>query len=455
MFVSAFCRCFWRGSCGGRSAAPGRVAAWGVAQCLAWASVANLPIASLWMIAATYRDPDSDSPPSGKWLRRIGPALVLAVMLACAPLTELGWGIQQRLDPRYVQQSTSGDGRDEEESLGACWCDSLRTAGLAAWARPANTRPWDAPHRALLHGRLADHALLEADLRENHRNAYTRDDGGRGGWWSVCEQRNVRLMLTDARNTQLIRGLEPTLWKPLTLDSPMLVFARAGDPRHAPVMIEILRQRAMVESGAWLYQPPQSSNSAYDRPFGDLFPEATGVEQVTPRLNLQQARVFAAMDLPFAAARVLAFGVRRWPSHRGLATEFAANQARLAHAEWLAAGEISEFRAASLNAARRRADDRSRLPAPLAEYVAAPGPLSENVIADYVRGRADAALNQLSDADRAPEAAYAIGLLAHELGDLDRAAAAWTRATKAAAETPGGLAAWMLRYHQLEDAARP
>ncbi len=258
----------------------------------------------------------------------------------------------------------------------------------------------------------------------------------------ALQQHRTHLLLVDAEDDEMIAGLEPTLWKPMMLDSPVLAFGRAGDPALTSQLIGILGQRGLVNQGAWAYRPPQSTRSVYDR---DLWGMASDLG--TPALALRQARVFAAMQLKFAAMRVLLYAVSRWPEQPSLRRELALQQRSLAQDEWLLAAQLSDFRAAALRASIARAPGQLVLSSPLSEAVHASSSETLRRIADlYVDGRVkDAliALRQTSDpaAAAAPDEAqrmYAQALLSLESSDPAASETALRRVIAFSAEAPVG-----------------
>jgi hypothetical protein len=187
-------------------------------------------------------------------------------------------------------------------------------------------------------GRFARERLLRDDLVRGWRDWHRRAGGGDGGWWIPLEERATQLLLVSAADTPLIAALEPTLWKPLSIDSPVLPYARAGDPHLSPRIVQVLHERQLVDRGAWSYHPLPATGP--DLLF-DLWGGISG--RGDPQWALQQARVFRAMQLPIAALRVLrgSDDGRRGRQWHDL---FAQCQLDLAYAERLAAGRSSNFR---------------------------------------------------------------------------------------------------------------
>ncbi|HBJ33662.1 MAG TPA: hypothetical protein DDZ51_02645, partial [Planctomycetaceae bacterium] len=284
-----------------------------VMQFFAWTSAVNMPLAIMWMtvkiLASPRYWPVSQQPvsPSPAWRSQLqsllsiaGMVFVLAVMIRTS-----GWGLDANLDPRMLQNALA-----DAPDTGTILTDDSRSTGMVAWVLgpvqrrdstgSQSARLHDEPRRALVAGRLVEHRRLFADLRDSQQMSYWRDDESQGGWWLPLTQRGTSLLACSRRDLKLIRRLEPTIWKPLSLDSPVLIYARAGDPIHTPKIVDVLGQRDFVNSGMWDYQPPPSTGSAYDRDRFGLFPA-----RAQPDPTLDQADVFAAMDLQIAALKVL------------------------------------------------------------------------------------------------------------------------------------------------------
>ncbi len=198
-------------------------------------------------------------------------------------------------------------------------------------------RVQDHPERALLGGRLSDHHRLLLDLREGRQMRYWRDDGQPGGWWLALEQRDTAWIACSRRDVTLIRRLEPSIWKPLSLESPVIPYARAGDPRFTGRILEVLGQREAVDRRPWAYRPPAVGDSPYDRQRWGAGPR----DRWGP---LSQARVFLAMELRTATLRVLAVARERWPHDPRFLRVWTRCQTELADEERLVAGRASRFR---------------------------------------------------------------------------------------------------------------
>lgn len=265
-----------------------------------------------------------------------------------------GWGIDSRLDPRHLELALAESNFRSEAGSRTVFTDDVRSAGIVAWILGPPGSPddravdggaiesgaWraqDHPERALLGGRLADHHRLLLDLREGRQMRYWRDDGQPGGWWLALEQRDTALIACSRRDVMLIRRLEPSIWKPLSLESPVLPYARAGDPRFTRRILEVLGRREAVDQRPWEYRPPVARDSPYDRRRWGWGPRDL-------RSPLSQAQVFLAMELRTATLRVLAVARDQWPHEPRFLRVWVRCQTELADQEQLVAGRSSRFR---------------------------------------------------------------------------------------------------------------
>lgn len=275
-------------------------------------------------------------------------------------LTTFGWGIDSRLDPRHLELALAESNFRTVAGSRTVFADDIRSTGVVAWILGPPTshgdravedgavdgeatdddswRAQDHPERALLGGRLSDHHRLLLDLREGRQMRYWRDDGQPGGWWLTLEQRDTALIACSRRDVTMIRRLEPSIWKPLSLESPVLPYARAGDPRFTRRILEVLSQREAVDRRPWAYRLPTVGDSPYDRRRWGSAPR----DRWEP---LSQARVFLAMELRTATLRVLAVARDRWPRDPRFLRVWKRCQTELADEERLDAGQASRFRA--------------------------------------------------------------------------------------------------------------
>ncbi|WP_145351060.1 hypothetical protein [Roseimaritima multifibrata] len=335
-----------------------------VAQWFAWASLQNLPLAILWMtgnLAFRWRRPiagietvaaspgdvqcTGDLSPDGSVIKRMGiPILLLfAAAWSSGLFATFGWGVDQRQDYRLLRNSLQ-----ETHPHGTAFADTTRSAAMLAWVLPELPSPLagqeklqlqDIPLRAVRRGRLEQHIRLLSDLKRNRLMRYWRTDGSAGGYWLTFAERDTSLLCISNHNLDLIRGLEETPWKPLSLDSATLPFAFAGDEGYVRRMIQILQNRETIEHRYWQYEPPTSTGSAFDR---DRFGGA--LDSISPQAIFEQAEVFRAMDLHYAALRVLTVGRARFPGDPFLLASFFRCQRELADQERIDAGSASWFR---------------------------------------------------------------------------------------------------------------
>ncbi len=323
-------------------------------ESFAWASVQNLPLATTWLaVDLAWRWSHADrwrlaGNPRAKG-RAGGAALATLLVLAGLPLTGLtqsfGWGISGSLDNRLLSLALQGT-----EPYGTAWADDLRSGGMLAWLLPElpggppsgddeRLQLQDITWQAVRRGRLAQHRLLHDDLRRGRLMRYWRDDGSAGGYWLPLTARNTTLLMVSDRHLGLIAGLEPSMWKPLSLDSSVIPYAPAGDPAYVERLLQVLREREIVEYTDWQYRFPVSLGSEFDRDRFGLWPAAAD-----PTEAVRQAEVFRAMGLHYAALRVLFVGRRALPQQAAVQAAIRRSQVELADEEMIAAGKPSWFR---------------------------------------------------------------------------------------------------------------
>ncbi len=312
-------------------------------QWCAWGSLQNLPLAIVWMtgnLAFRWRGPFV-------WpaaTRLAVPTLVLwGAAWSSGLLASVGWGIEQRQDYRLFRNSLQ-----QTHPYGTAFADQTRSAAMLAWilpdlpaprAEPTQLQLQDIPLRAVRQGRLGQHQQLLSDLKRNRLMRYWRTDRSAGGYWLTFADRNTTLLCVSNTNFDVIRGLEETAWKPLSLDAVVLPFAIAGDEAYVQQMIQILQNRETIEHRYWQYEPSPSSGSEFDR---DRFGFAP--QPLAPETIKDQAEVFRAMSLHYAALRVLVVGRQRFPDDSGLQDSFLQCQRELVDQERIDAGAPSWFR---------------------------------------------------------------------------------------------------------------
>lgn len=337
-----------------------------------------------------------------------------------------GWGLSRQLEDREFSAALGPTSR-----TGTVHCADILSAGMLTWTELPNLRPYLVPRRALLCGTLRDEVLLSHELETGWQQRHIRSDATAGGWWLTLQSRRTVLIATSARRTPLIRGLEATLWKPMSLDSPVIPFALAGDPEFTPGIVRVLPQRELVDRGTWTYQGEPAEGN--DRLL-DIVGWITGWPDSTAILRL--SRVLRAMNLPQAAMRVLtpslsSPNVSAIAFDRSLHHELLACQIALADRRQLICGEVDEFRQTVLD----RLVSRSQQPLPpipsgaksvssLPRPTAATESRWTAAVEQYLRGNARGAAELLVADDPAMMSARAS--LLWEAGLPAEAHAVWT-----------------------------
>ncbi|HET6423608.1 MAG TPA: hypothetical protein VFG20_07980 [Planctomycetaceae bacterium] len=262
----------------------------------------------------------------------------------------LGWGLDPQLHPDAFAASVAGT-----TVKGNAHCVGVREAGLLSWHLLNSAQPFDTPVSALLNSRLKEHVLLTSDLSRRWQTPHRRPDGAWGGWWQTTRERGITLLVVPGEDLELITALEPTVWKPCSLDAVSLVYGVAGDPDVTQQIVKTLSLRQFVDRGAWTYQTASVSGSSPIEFFA--WPDHSAAANQSLRL----ARVFRAMEMHYAALKVL-HGVPG-NDHHAVREEFFANQLAMGYRDRVIAGRSSEFRLrTSLLVSRLSASDiRERL----------------------------------------------------------------------------------------------
>jgi hypothetical protein len=243
----------------------------------------------------------------------------------------LGWGIDPRLSPDAFAASL------ESVSLtGTAHCVGLRETGLLSWHLRKGVKAFDTPRTALLNGRLRNHVLLTADLARNWKVPHRRTDNSWGGWWLPLLERETTTLVVPSEDLKLITGLEPTIWKPLSLNSASLVYGKAGDPGCTQQIVSTLSLRDFVNRGTWVYQTTSEESQTHT----DLRDLISG--ENTTYESLRLAKVFRAMKMSVAALKVLS--MLPVESNTELRQEYARNQLALGYEERILCGRSSRFR---------------------------------------------------------------------------------------------------------------
>lgn len=418
-----------------------------LAQLVAWHNVGNMALGGGLLLFALQRrgqqvagaGDSGGEGTSARWSAapgaggKLATGLRLAVVgLVAAGLGRqatggVGFGLAERLDVRFVQRALASTSLN-----GTALADGMLTAGMLAWAG-ADLQVQEAPHRALLGARLRQHRLLLDDLRQGRRAAYQRSDDSRGGWWLPLMQRDTVLLLVEATDTAMLSGLQPTLWRPLALDGPVIPLGRAGEPQLVEPILQAMRLQDLVEFGPWGYQPPSSSGSLFDRDWFGLRPMVD-----EPSIALRQAAVMRALGLPRAALRVLSHLQRSGRDRQ------AEPLVRRCH------GDLVDW---EVRIAGRSSAFRQRVLAMLAGAAEAPAasPLERAALA-YAGGDAARALQWLADAGDSVELRYARASLLLEAGQLEAAHRQLrSLADQVPSEATGLWAADLVRMLPVED----
>lgn len=337
-----------------------------------------------------------------------------------------GWGLNRLLEDREFSAALGPMSR-----AGTVHCADILSAGVLAWTELPNLKPYLVPHRALLCGTLRDEVLLSHELETGWQQRHTRSDATAGGWWLTLQSRQTVLIATSAKRTPLIRGLEATLWKPMSLDSPVIPFALAGDPEFTSGIIRVLPQRELVDRGTWTYQgEPAEGNDRLLDIVGWItgWPDSTTI--------LRQSRALRAMNLPQAAMRVLtpslsSPNVSAIAFDRSLHHELLACQIALADRRQLISGEVDKFRQAVLDHLAPRNQQRlSPIPSGAKTVSSSPRPIAATesrwtaAVDQYLRGNPHGAAELLVADDPAMMSARAS--LLWEAGLPVEAHAVWT-----------------------------
>jgi hypothetical protein len=304
---------------------------------------------------------------------------------------------------------------------------------MLAWLGLPNVKPFLVPQRALLLGRLSEEVSLNSELATGWLKQHRRADGTAGGWWLRVRARNTLLLLTTAERTTLIHSLEPTIWKPLSLDSPVIAYALAGHPRFTSRIREVQSQRDFVDRGTWTFQPEPAQGN--DELF-DCVGWLTGWPDPEP--ILRQAAVLRAMNLPLAAMRVLRPVLPARSFHSRTHREFVACQVELAEREFLSIGQVSDFRRLVLEALGATPAIQRLSASDETQSVSRAGALWRNAVSLYLNGQPLAAAGLLVADDPAMMSARA--MLEWEAGRPTEALEVWIALNRQFPDSRYGLA---------------
>ncbi|MDG1893517.1 MAG: hypothetical protein P8J37_01280 [Fuerstiella sp.] len=245
----------------------------------------------------------------------------------------LGWGVADHLDLRFAER----DLQQHQQSRFLAHCTDVNGAGMLLMSCPS-VKVLDVPEAAIRGRRLTNFWLLNHDLATGRKAAFRRQNGSEGGWWRALINEDVALLVVSQRRNAVLTSLEPTLWKPLSLDSPQLVFAVAGIPQFSAQILAARSQRDLLEYGGWRHElysrsAAPSHTDAWAATFGAL----------DIRADIRQARVFRAMHMNVAAVRTILPAVES----RGkplCEDEFLKTQQQFAWHEWLNCSRVSALR---------------------------------------------------------------------------------------------------------------
>ena len=313
----------------------------------------------------------------------------------------LGWGLADSIDLRFAQRDFSPHA---ETRIRAHCTDSI-SAGMLLMECPS-ARVLYHPESALVSGRMSRFALLNHDLETSRKAAYQRQDGTTGGWWRGLINRGVTLLVVSPGRRSMLQALEPTVWKQLSLDGPMIPYALTGVPHFTQQIVQARSDRELIEFGPWQHQLFADSLSPSHADFVALLFARKDI-----RRDLEQAQVFQAIQLPVGATRTL---LPVMAASSAGQSAFCLVQRDLAWDEHLQTGTISELRRQILNTL----SPNERIPGiPWNELK--PRPHSEREIGDevmrlYLSGQPLAAVSQLGDSS--PGALYARYVLYRDAG---------------------------------------
>jgi hypothetical protein len=317
----------------------------------------------------------------------------------------LGWGIDPRLSPDAFAASL------ESVSLtGTAHCVGLRETGLLSWHLRTGVKAFDTPRTALLNDRLRTHVLLTADLARNWKVPHRRTDNSWGGWWLPLLERETTTLVVPSEDLKLITGLEPTIWKPLSLNSASLVYGKAGDPGCTQQIVSTLSLRDFVNRGTWVYQTTSEESQTHT----DLRDLISG--ENTTYESLRLAKVFRAMKMSVAALKVLS--MLPVESNTELRQEYARNQLALGYEERILCGRSSRFRLDAWRLTTPQSDSVSTIAQDVLNWSDAD--LSQNETPDieatrfYLSGDHRAAMRKLGAIDA--ETLYARAMILLESG---------------------------------------
>jgi hypothetical protein len=389
------------------------------AHVLAAASLENSPLAVVLLALAMTSPLTGKVSAIGKAMEAARPirrwrgspgkvAAVLALLIAVRPWSEtsagIGWGIDPRIDPTAFAASVA-----QTRLEGTAHCVGLREAGLLTWVGPPELRPFETPRSALRQGRLEQHVLLTQDLSREWRLPRRRVNGDWGGWSQPVRDLELTALVIPSERTDVIAALEPTVWKPLSLNAVSLVYGKAGDPASARQIVQAMSLRGFVDLGTWTYDPASEASAET----WELVSRGSML-----RGGLRLAGVFRAMDLNFAALKVL--GALSASNDPRVRREFAENQVALGYRERKLCGRGSLLR---IHAAQMADPERftPRELEKILDWKAEPASVFDSAfmagVATYLTGHREGAIAAFRTSSDRPEATFAEAMLILERGD--------------------------------------
>jgi len=261
---------------------------------------------------------------------------VMAVSIQQGLVGSPGWGYTSNLDYRLLQNSLQS-----VNGSGTAFCLDTDSAGMVAWISPGRIQPNDTIEHAFIGGRLPELRSVQHDLESGRRNYYRRADRSVGGWWNALDGRQTRLIVFSRDNTDATDSLISGLWKPTTVDSPVIAFARVDDDELMPRLRDVIQQMFYLNSGNWQFDPNVFETTR--RLTSEIL-----VGRNEDERWIQQAVTFRAMSLPVAALRILTRLLSQAPADSKLTHrihhEIAACHLDLARWEKVDTGTSSRFR---------------------------------------------------------------------------------------------------------------
>jgi TolA-binding protein len=257
---------------------------------------------------------------------------------------------------------------------------------------------------------------LTADLSRNWKVPHRRTDDSWGGWWLPLLERKTSTLVVPSEELMLISGLEPTIWKPLSLNSVSLVYGKAGDPGCTQQIVRTLSLRDFVNHGTWVYQTSSEESQTHTDLRDLLYGEDTTYE------SLRLARVFRAMKISIAALKVLS--MLPVDSHNMVRREYADNQLALGYDERIQCGRSSRFRLDAWRLLTSQSGSTSTIAQDVLNWSLPDLPPNEppDMAATrlYLSGDHQAAIRRLRDTDA--ETLYAKALILLESGQAKESA---------------------------------